>query len=268
MTASWHVVAKLLTVSRISKVVYRLSGLYQKHTVSSALRHLRNITTLINGSRVSVCLCFDSWRITSIPTVRSGITLSARWRVSGRRMAADVCTATTRTPPVPAHISPTSPCSWTTSSQPWVSNTHTHMWFNPSRVSVIHTLLFSRCQYPGGVQGLILFVITWVGMVISLVCLALCFSTFCCLRGLQSDRTTIHKNLCFTLFVSQLLFLIGMDKTHYTVSSWGPDHISANQTMSDCIRLYQCKPEHIRSNQTIPDCIRVNQTMANCIRGN
>uniref|UniRef100_A0A672Q2W9 Adhesion G protein-coupled receptor L1-like n=1 Tax=Sinocyclocheilus grahami TaxID=75366 RepID=A0A672Q2W9_SINGR len=84
-------------------------------------------------------------------------------------------------------------------------------------VSVIHALLFSRCQYPGGVQGLILFVITWVGMVISLVCLALCISTFCCLRGLQSDRTTIHKNLCLTLFISQLLFLIGMDKTHYTV---------------------------------------------------
>ncbi|XP_016112544.1 adhesion G protein-coupled receptor L1-like [Sinocyclocheilus grahami] len=77
--------------------------------------------------------------------------------------------------------------------------------------------------YPGGVQGLILFVITWVGMVISLVCLALCISTFCCLRGLQSDRTTIHKNLCLTLFISQLLFLIGMDKTHYTVSSRGPD---------------------------------------------
>ncbi|XP_016308257.1 adhesion G protein-coupled receptor L1-like [Sinocyclocheilus anshuiensis] len=71
--------------------------------------------------------------------------------------------------------------------------------------------------YPGGVQGLILFVITWVGMVISLVCLALCISTFCCLQGLQSDRTTIHKNLCLTLFISQLLFLIGMDKTHYTV---------------------------------------------------
>uniref|UniRef100_A0A8C1U2M3 Adhesion G protein-coupled receptor L1 n=1 Tax=Cyprinus carpio TaxID=7962 RepID=A0A8C1U2M3_CYPCA len=66
-------------------------------------------------------------------------------------------------------------------------------------------------------HGLILFVITWVGMVISLVCLALCISTFCCLRGLQSDRTTIHKNLCLTLFISQLLFLIGMDKTHYTV---------------------------------------------------
>uniref|UniRef100_A0A4W4HK15 Adhesion G protein-coupled receptor L1a n=1 Tax=Electrophorus electricus TaxID=8005 RepID=A0A4W4HK15_ELEEL len=81
-------------------------------------------------------------------------------------------------------------------------------------------LLMSHQQpaYPGGVQGLILFVITWVGMVISLVCLALCISTFCCLRALQSDRTTIHKNLCLTLFISQLLFLIGMDKTHYTVA--------------------------------------------------
>lgn len=105
--------------------------------------------------------------------------------------------------------------------QPTVSlkHSHTRLTLHTPHVSVIHALLFSRCQYPSGVQGLILFVITWVGMVISLVCLALCISTFCCLRGLQSDRTTIHKNLCLTLFISQLLFLIGMDKTHYTVSS-------------------------------------------------
>lgn len=130
--------------------------------------------------------------------------------------------------------------------------------FNPSHaaVSVTHALLFSRRQYPGGVQGLILFVITWVGMVISLVCLALCISTFCCLRGLQSDRTTIHKNLCLTLFISQLLFLIGMDKTHYTVSSRGPDHLRPYQITSDhirlnCSRLIQSTLENIRPHQII-----------------
>uniref|UniRef100_A0A669CB56 Adhesion G protein-coupled receptor L1 n=1 Tax=Oreochromis niloticus TaxID=8128 RepID=A0A669CB56_ORENI len=60
---------------------------------------------------------------------------------------------------------------------------------------------------------LILFVITWVGIVISLVCLAICISTFCFLRGLQTDRNTIHKNLCINLFIAELLFLIGIDKT-------------------------------------------------------
>lgn len=72
-------------------------------------------------------------------------------------------------------------------------------------------------------QALILFVVSWVGMVISLVCLALCISTFCCVKAVQSERTTIHKNLCLTLFISQLLFLIGMDRTHYTVRAGNPN---------------------------------------------
>uniref|UniRef100_A0AAQ6IP52 Adhesion G protein-coupled receptor L1a n=1 Tax=Anabas testudineus TaxID=64144 RepID=A0AAQ6IP52_ANATE len=65
---------------------------------------------------------------------------------------------------------------------------------------------------------LILFVITWVGIVISLVCLAICISTFCFLRGLQTDRNTIHKNLCINLFIAELLFLIGIDKTEYHIA--------------------------------------------------
>lgn len=50
---------------------------------------------------------------------------------------------------------------------------------------------------------------SWVGIVISLVCLAICISTFCFLRGLQTDRNTIHKNLCINLFLAELLFLGG-----------------------------------------------------------
>uniref|UniRef100_A0A8C7ZHJ2 Adhesion G protein-coupled receptor L1a n=1 Tax=Oryzias sinensis TaxID=183150 RepID=A0A8C7ZHJ2_9TELE len=65
---------------------------------------------------------------------------------------------------------------------------------------------------------LILFVITWVGIVISLVCLAICISTFCFLRGLQTDRNTIHKNLCINLFIAELIFLIGINKTEYHIA--------------------------------------------------
>ncbi|XP_069052008.1 adhesion G protein-coupled receptor L1 isoform X3 [Lepisosteus oculatus] len=72
--------------------------------------------------------------------------------------------------------------------------------------------------YPGRMHELILFVITWVGIVISLVCLAICISTFCFLRGLQTDRNTIHKNLCINLFIAELLFLIGIDKTQYDIA--------------------------------------------------
>lgn len=65
---------------------------------------------------------------------------------------------------------------------------------------------------------LLLTVITWVGIVISLVCLAICIFTFCFFRGLQSDRNTIHKNLCINLFIAEFIFLIGIDKTEYKVS--------------------------------------------------
>uniref|UniRef100_A0AAQ4RUU7 Adhesion G protein-coupled receptor L1a n=1 Tax=Gasterosteus aculeatus aculeatus TaxID=481459 RepID=A0AAQ4RUU7_GASAC len=71
---------------------------------------------------------------------------------------------------------------------------------------------------PDRMHELILFVITWVGIVISLVCLAICISTFCFLRGLQTDRNTIHKNLCINLFIAELLFLIGIDKTEYHIA--------------------------------------------------
>uniref|UniRef100_A0A4W3JU05 Adhesion G protein-coupled receptor L1 n=1 Tax=Callorhinchus milii TaxID=7868 RepID=A0A4W3JU05_CALMI len=64
---------------------------------------------------------------------------------------------------------------------------------------------------------LLLSVITWVGIVISLVCLAICISTFCFLRGLQTDRNTIHKNLCINLFIAELIFLIGINKTQYQI---------------------------------------------------
>ncbi|KAA0705234.1 Adhesion G protein-coupled receptor L1 [Triplophysa tibetana] len=89
-----------------------------------------------------------------------------------------------------------------------------------SRVFLTEPVVFTlrHLQYPGRMHELILFVITWVGIVISLVCLAICISTFCFLRGLQTDRNTIHKNLCINLFIAELLFLIGIDKTQYHIS--------------------------------------------------
>lgn len=65
---------------------------------------------------------------------------------------------------------------------------------------------------------LILTVITRVGIVVSLVCLTISIFTFCFFRGLQSDRNTIHKNLCINLFIAELIFLIGIDMTEPTVS--------------------------------------------------
>uniref|UniRef100_UPI003590164E adhesion G protein-coupled receptor L2-like n=1 Tax=Myxine glutinosa TaxID=7769 RepID=UPI003590164E len=68
-------------------------------------------------------------------------------------------------------------------------------------------------QYRDRAHKYFLVLITWVGILASLLCLATAFFTFCCFRGLQSDRNTIHKNVCLNLFFAELLFLLGINKT-------------------------------------------------------
>ncbi|XP_054625516.1 adhesion G protein-coupled receptor L2-like isoform X3 [Dunckerocampus dactyliophorus] len=65
----------------------------------------------------------------------------------------------------------------------------------------------------GSVHELLLSVITRMGIAVSLVCLAISLYTFCFFRGLQSDRNTIHKNLCLNLFIGELVFLVGINMT-------------------------------------------------------
>ncbi|KAJ8411098.1 hypothetical protein AAFF_G00181330 [Aldrovandia affinis] len=68
------------------------------------------------------------------------------------------------------------------------------------------------------VHDLLLDVITWVGILLSLVCLLICIFTFCFFRGLQSDRNTIHKNLCISLFVAESLFLVGINRADQPIA--------------------------------------------------
>uniref|UniRef100_H3A5T7 Uncharacterized protein n=1 Tax=Latimeria chalumnae TaxID=7897 RepID=H3A5T7_LATCH len=56
-------------------------------------------------------------------------------------------------------------------------------------------------------------VITYVGIILSLVCLAACIVTFKCFNSVRTTSTTIHLHLCVCLFLAELLFLIGMDRT-------------------------------------------------------
>ncbi|KAG2471166.1 AGRL1 protein, partial [Polypterus senegalus] len=108
---------------------------------------------------------------------------------------------------------------WSTQGCRMVESNKTHTTCACSHLTNFAVLMAHRDPvYPGRMHPLILFVITWVGIVISLVCLAICISTFCFLRGLQTDRNTIHKNLCINLFIAELLFLIGIDKTDYSIA--------------------------------------------------
>ncbi|XP_056131618.1 adhesion G protein-coupled receptor L4 [Lampris incognitus] len=57
--------------------------------------------------------------------------------------------------------------------------------------------------------------ITLLGMIISLICLSLCIFTFWFFSEIQSTRTTIHKNLCCSLFMAEFIFLVGINmNTH------------------------------------------------------
>uniref|UniRef100_A0A671PG58 Adhesion G protein-coupled receptor L2a n=1 Tax=Sinocyclocheilus anshuiensis TaxID=1608454 RepID=A0A671PG58_9TELE len=90
-----------------------------------------------------------------------------------------------------------------------------------SRVFISEPVIFTlehidvsiQHYYNSNFQELLLSVISRVGIVVSLICLAMSIFTFCFFRGLQSDRNTIHKNLCINLFIAELIFLIGIDMT-------------------------------------------------------
>ncbi|XP_068613860.1 adhesion G protein-coupled receptor L4-like [Brachionichthys hirsutus] len=53
--------------------------------------------------------------------------------------------------------------------------------------------------------------ITQLGMIISLICLSMCIFTFWFFSEIQSTRTTIHKNLCCSLFMAEFVFLVGIN---------------------------------------------------------
>ncbi|XP_037530522.1 adhesion G protein-coupled receptor L4 [Nematolebias whitei] len=64
-------------------------------------------------------------------------------------------------------------------------------------------------------HNVILTRITQLGMIISLICLSMCIFTFWFFSEIQSTRTTIHKNLCCSLFMAEFIFLVGINmNTH------------------------------------------------------
>ncbi|XP_048353428.1 adhesion G protein-coupled receptor L2 isoform X23 [Sphaerodactylus townsendi] len=108
---------------------------------------------------------------------------------------------------------------WSTQGCKLIDTNKTHTTCACSHLTNFAILMAHRgIVYKNGMHELLLTVITWVGIVISLVCLAICIFTFCFFRGLQSDRNTIHKNLCINLLVAEFIFLIGIDKTEYKIA--------------------------------------------------
>lgn len=59
--------------------------------------------------------------------------------------------------------------------------------------------------------------ITYLGCIVSITCLLCCIFTFCFFKNLQCDRNTIHKNLCLSLMLAEIVFLVGINLTQYKI---------------------------------------------------
>ncbi|XP_077439717.1 adhesion G protein-coupled receptor L2 isoform X21 [Vanacampus margaritifer] len=102
---------------------------------------------------------------------------------------------------------------WSTQGCKLLETNKTHTSCSCSHLTNFAILMAHRKISVNRQHELLLTVITRVGIVVSLVCLSMSIFTFCFFRGLQSDRNTIHKNLCINLFLAELIFLIGIDMT-------------------------------------------------------
>lgn len=60
-------------------------------------------------------------------------------------------------------------------------------------------------------------IVTYSLVSLSLLCLLLSFSFLICLKGLKSNTRGIHCNISVTLFFSELIFLLGINRTETQV---------------------------------------------------
>ena len=100
----------------------------------------------------------------------------------------------------------------------------------------------SVSQFGVGVEELLVYVVSWVGISVALVCLATCLTTLCC-QGApwHTDHSTIHCNLWANLLFTELLFLVGANKTQYTVSAWRSPMYFRNVLNWSCFRQVERK---------------------------
>uniref|UniRef100_A0A8C8A2Z2 Si:ch1073-186i23.1 n=1 Tax=Oryzias sinensis TaxID=183150 RepID=A0A8C8A2Z2_9TELE len=102
---------------------------------------------------------------------------------------------------------------WSTQGCKLLETNKSHTTCSCSHLTNFAILMAHRGNRDGSMHEVLLSVITRMGIAVSLVCLAISLFTFCFFRGLQSDRNTIHINLCINLFIGELLFLVGVNMT-------------------------------------------------------
>nr|XP_018668293.1 uncharacterized protein LOC100181704 [Ciona intestinalis] len=104
---------------------------------------------------------------------------------------------------------------WSTEGCKRIRSNNTHTECECDHLTNFAILMDVRGVQLDKINNEVLTYITWIGCSMSIVCLVMCVFCFNTLRGLRSIRTSIHKNLCFTLGLAQTAFLLGADKTSY-----------------------------------------------------
>ncbi|KAM9856523.1 adhesion G protein-coupled receptor L1-like [Aulostomus maculatus] len=108
---------------------------------------------------------------------------------------------------------------WSTQGCRLLHSNNTHTTCACNHLSSYAVLMTYQQPASGvGVEELLVYVVSWVGISVALVCLATCLTTLCC-QGApwHTDHSTIHCNLWANLLITELLFLVGANKTQYTV---------------------------------------------------
>ncbi|GAB1600565.1 adhesion G protein-coupled receptor L3-like [Argonauta hians] len=126
------------------------------------------------------------------------------------------------TKPLPIHVTPL--CSF------WNMTAHSRPYWSQKGCKMINSDVYQtkcRCNHLTNfailmdVEGIklsythqnALRIITYVGCSISMIGLFFSWVTFNLVTAIRGERNSIHKNLVFCLFVAQLLFMVGVDRT-------------------------------------------------------
>ncbi|XP_028978162.2 adhesion G protein-coupled receptor L1, partial [Esox lucius] len=107
---------------------------------------------------------------------------------------------------------------WSSQGCRLIQTNHTHTTCACNHLSAYAVLMTYQLPHSaGGMEEVLVYLVFWVGIAVALLCLAGCITLLCCQGATHSHHSAIHRNLWTSLFVTELLFLVGVDKTQYTV---------------------------------------------------
>ncbi|XP_067877086.1 adhesion G protein-coupled receptor E3-like [Heterodontus francisci] len=90
----------------------------------------------------------------------------------------------------------------------------THTWCRCNQLSSLAVLV---TPFEWQTEPLALTIITFIGIPVSLVCLAIAIGIFVFWKHLKSTVNSTHLQLCLSLFLAELLFIVGINRTEIQV---------------------------------------------------